>query len=179
MKNLALFIAVCIAVFFNLLPSFCAAQSKTFEISTDKENGSKVLKGLLTRSDIDKDTSYKWFLQNYKLGQADAPAVAAFQKNAAKFQMVIFFGTWCDDSQNLLPVFYRLADKAGYAQENITLIGVDRPKTTLDNLHTAFNITNVPTFIVMKDGKEIGRVVEYGKYGQIDKELGEIVSQIQ
>ena len=28
----------------------------------------------------------------------------------------------------------------------------------------------------MKDGKEIGRVVEYGKYGAIDKELGEIVA---
>jgi hypothetical protein len=28
----------------------------------------------------------------------------------------------------------------------------------------------------MKDGKEVGRVVEYGKYGAIDKELGEIVA---
>jgi hypothetical protein len=27
----------------------------------------------------------------------------------------------------------------------------------------------------MKEGKEVARVVEYGKYGQIDKELGEIV----
>ena len=31
----------------------------------------------------------------------------------------------------------------------------------------------------MKDGKEIGRVVEYGKYGQVDKELGEIVRTIE
>ena len=40
-----------------------------------------------------------------KLGAADAAAIAAFQKNAAKFQVVIFAGTWCEDSQNLLPVF--------------------------------------------------------------------------
>ena len=38
------------------------------------------------------------------------------------------------------------------------------------------NITNVPTIIVMKNGKEIGRVVEYGKTGKWDKELAEIVS---
>ncbi len=167
-------------VFLNAgLPSFCNAQPKTFETSIDGKTGIKVLKGLLTRSDIEKDTSFNWFKQNYALGQADAAAVAAFQKNAAKFQIVVFFGTWCEDSHNLLPVFYRLADKSGYAPENITLIGVDRLVTPLDNLNAAFKITNTPTFIVMKDGKEIGRVVEYGKYGQIDKELGEIVAGIE
>jgi hypothetical protein len=35
----------------------------------------------------------------------------------------------------------------------------------------------VPTFIVLKNGKEIGRVVEYGKFGMPDKEIGEIVSK--
>jgi hypothetical protein len=59
------------------------------------------------------------------------------------------------------------------------LIGVDRPKTTLYDLHKAFNVTKAPTFIVMKDGKEVGRVEEYGKLGQIDKELGEIVASIK
>ena len=34
----------------------------------------------------------------------------------------------------------------------------------------------VPTIIVMKNGREIGRVVEYGKYGSFDKELGEILA---
>ncbi len=156
----------------------CYAQTKTYEISTDKENGAKVLKGLLTRADIDTDTSFKWFQQNYQLGQANEQAVQAFQKNGTKFQIVVFFGTWCEDSQNLLPVFFRLADKSDYPATNVTLIGIERGKMALNNLRTAFNITNSPTFIVMKDGKEIGRVVEYGKYGHIDKELGEIVSSI-
>lgn len=150
-----------------------------YEISTDKENGSKVLKGFLNRADIENDTSFKWFKENMKLGQTDDAAVASFQKNASKFQMIVFAGTWCDDSQNLLPVFYRLVDKSGYPDSSITLIGVDRKKTTLYNLHNVFHVVNTPTFIVMKDGKEIGRVVEYGKYGQIDKELGEIVNTIQ
>jgi hypothetical protein len=33
----------------------------------------------------------------------------------------------------------------------------------------------VPTIIVMKSGKEIGRVVEYGKSGEWDKELLELI----
>jgi hypothetical protein len=43
-------------------------------------------------------------------------------------------------------------------------------------LSEALGVVNVPTIIVMKEGKEIGRVVEYGKTGVWDKELGEIIS---
>lgn len=152
---------------------------KSYEISRDEKNGQKVLKGFITRADIETDTAFKWFDANMKLGQADASAIAAFKKNASKFQMIVFGGTWCEDTQNLLPVFYRLVDKSGYPDSSITLIGVDRTKTAVHNLHTVFHIVDVPTFIVMHDGKEVGRVVEYGEEGQIDKELGEIVSKIE
>jgi len=171
--------AVCIVIIFlscSVKKPLANAPVHAYEVSYD---GAKVLKGLLHRSDIENDTLFKWFKTNMQYGTANADAVNAFKKNGSKFQVVIFFGTWCEDSQNLVPVFYRLADKAGYPDDNITLIGVDRAKTTLDNLHKSFNITNVPTFIVMKDGKEISRVVEYGKYGEIDKELGEIANAIQ
>ena len=154
------------------------AQSNFFETSTEKD-GTKILKGLLQRSDIEQDPSFRWFSQNMKLGQVNAAAVTAFQKNAVKFHVIVFAGTWCEDTHNVLPSFYRLVDKSGYPDSSITLIGVDRAKTTLFSLHTALNVTMTPTFIVLKDGKEIGRVSEYGKYGLIDKELGEIVNTIQ
>ena len=142
------------------------------------DNKAKIEVGLLNRNDIETDTSFKWFKQNYNLGTADPSAVSAFQKNKDSFQVIVFFGTWCEDSQNLVPAFFRLVDKSGYNQNSISLIGVDRSKTTLDDLNKAFNITRVPTFIVMKNGKEVGRVVEYGKSGVMDKELGEIVSSL-
>ena len=149
-------------------------ETRTYEVSKDTE--SKILKGYINRSLVESDPSFKWFKENMKYGTADAAAVQSFQKNGSKVHFVVFGGTWCHDTQNLLPVFYRLADKSNIADSAVTLIGVDRAKTALNGLHTAFKITNVPTFIVMKDGKEIGRVVEYGKYGSIDKELGEIVA---
>lgn len=153
-----------------------SAQVHAYEVSYD--NG-KVLKGLLKRADLENDTTFKWFSQNMQYGAANANAINAFRKNGSKFQMVVFFGTWCEDSQNLVPVFYRLVDKSGYPDSSISLIGVDRGKTTLDNLQRAFGITSVPTFIMMKDGREVGRVVEYGKYGEIDKELGKMADTIK
>lgn len=166
------------AVYFSLLFITVSAHTQThyYEIVPDKET--KVLKGFLERSDIESDTAFKWFKQNMQYGRADDAAVNAFKKNSGKFSVIIFAGTWCEDSQNMLPVFYRLADKAAMPADNIFLIGVDRDKATLQNLQKAFNVTLVPAFIVMKDGKEVGRVIEYGKYGQIDKDLGEIVSAL-
>lgn len=152
------------------------AQTESHPYETIMDGKTKILKGFLQRSDIESDTSFAWFKQNYNLGRADMPAVAAFQKNAAKFRVIIFFGTWCEDSENLLPVFFRLVDKSGFPETNITLLGLDRAKNTSGDLSAVFQITHTPTFIVMSDGKEVGRVVEYGKYGQIDKELGEIVA---
>ncbi len=136
----------------------------------------KVLKGIISRADIEFDTSFEWFKKNMQFGSADPSAVKTFREKADSFEVVIFVGTWCEDSQNLLPQFYRLVDKSGFPDASITLIGVDENKETLYNLHEVFNVKNVPTFIIMKNGKELGRMIEYGKYGTADKELAEIVN---
>jgi thiol-disulfide isomerase/thioredoxin len=156
----------------------CGTTKKASQFAVTQDGGEKILRGTITRALIEQDTAFGWFKENMKWGKADAAAVSAFSKNKDKFTMVVFGGTWCHDTQNLLPIFYRLVDKSGYPDKNITLIGVDRAKTAPNDLHLKYNIKNVPTFIVFKDGKEVGRVVEYGTKGAIDKELGEIVAAL-
>ena len=151
------------------------AQVRSYEISTDPNNGEKVLKGLLLRSDIENDTAFKWFKDNMKFGQADAAAVAAFKQHAQDIQLVVFGGTWCEDTQFILPKFFKLQEQAGFPDAGVSFFGVDRTKKTIGGITDAFKVSNVPTIIVMKDGKEVGRVVEYGKTGQWDKELAELL----
>jgi len=148
-----------------------------YQVSYD-EKGRKVLRGLITRSDIENDTAFAWFKKNYNLGKPDANAIAAFKQHTNDLKVLVFVGTWCPDTQNLLPEFYRLTDASGFADSSITLIGVDNDKTTLDNLNTTFHLVDVPTFIVMKNGKEVGRVVEYGESGEAMKELGKIAADL-
>jgi thiol-disulfide isomerase/thioredoxin len=92
-----------------------------------------------------------------------------------KYQFVIFGGTWCEDTQFILPKFFKLQEDAGIADSKISFFGVNREKQTLGNMAAAFKVTNVPTIIVMKDGAEVGRVVEYGKTGKWDKELADLL----
>ncbi|WP_078830667.1 thioredoxin family protein [Sediminibacterium ginsengisoli] len=164
-------------ILFLVLAS-CAASKRTtgmnYEVVSDSET--KVLRGIISRQVIENDTAFAWFKNNMQLGMVDEEAAAIFKEKASSgISLMIFGGTWCHDSQNLLPKFYRMIDKSGFPEKNITLVVVDRNKTAPDNLHVKYNITNVPTFIVLKNGKETGRVVEYGKTGNIEKELADIV----
>lgn len=159
-----------------LLAVGCSPTYKTFN-TVHEAKQEKVLQGVISRSIIEADTTFKWFPTNYKYAQPDANAVEIFKQNKDKFKLIVFGGTWCEDTQNLLPLFYKLLDKSEYPPKKLTLVGVDRQKQSGNELSSKYKITNVPAFIVLgTDGQEVGRVVEYGKGNGIDKELAEIVS---
>lgn len=162
-------------LFFLFLSAFSVSVFAQTEISRDAE-GHKILKGFLAKKDIASDTAFAWYAQNRK-GYAPAPEMLArFAAAKDSVNYIVFGGTWCGDTQALLPKFFAVTEAAGIPENRITLIGVDRSKKTLYNLSEAFGVVNVPTFIVMKNGKEIGRVVEYGKTGTPEKEVAEIVA---
>ena len=102
---------------------------------------------------------------------------AIFAKHKDSLQLVVFLGTWCEDSHVIIPKLFPFLDAAGFSNDRLTVIGVDRNKKTISHLSDAFNVINVPTVIVMKEGKELGRVVEYGHYGMVEKELAEIADK--
>ena len=168
-----------LAVLSLFLVMAVAARAQTqYEVIQDKDSGKKILKGIISRDLLEKDATYDWWAEN-KTGYKPYPAaLEALKKNADSIQLVIFMGTWCGDSHFIIPKFFALADAAGFSENNISLIGVDREKKTLGNLTVSLNVLNVPTIIVMKQGKEIGRVVEYGKSGQFDKDLAEILTRL-
>ena len=149
-----------------------------YEASQDPKHPEvKVVRGLVNKYLIQNDTAFKWYSPSQGYYKPDTATLNAFEKAKGKYQFVVFGGTWCEDTQFILPKFFKLQEASGIPDEAITLFGVNRAKTSLGNIAQAFNIKNVPTIIVMKDGKEIDRVVEYGKTGKWDKELAAILNQ--
>ncbi len=147
-----------------------------YEVSPDPDHPKhKMLKGIITKDLLKSDTAFAWYAASEKgYSASDTSITGPLQRNNL-VSYIVFGGTWCEDTQFILPKFFALQDKAKIADDRITFFAVDRQKKTISNLASALNITNVPTIIVMKNGKEIGRVVEYGKTGKWDKELAEIV----
>lgn len=84
-------------------------------------------------------------------------------------------GTWCGDSKRETPRFYKILEQTDFDENNFELITVNRSKKTPNNLQEGFNIIRVPTFIFYKEGKEVGRYVEYPRE-TIEKDILKIVS---
>ena len=164
----------CLAI---ILASITNVTAQTqFEVGLDSD-GSKLLKGIISRDILQKDTSFtKWYKENLKGYTADPKALSALKQQADSLEFLVFMGTWCEDSHFVIPKFFTLIDQSGFPKEKVTMIAVDRNKKTIAHLSEALNVQNVPTIIVMKKGKELGRVIEYGKSGLFDKDLGEILT---
>ena len=162
-------------IFLSIAFVFLSIVTLAQKEETVEGDGTKIVKGFFTKQELASDPAFSWYIQNQQNFKPDSIAVEALKLHGKSLYVLAFGGTWCGDTKSLLPKFYALTEAADFPEDHVTLIGVDRSKKTLYNLTEAFNVTNVPTFIVLKNGKEIGRVVEYGKYGVIDKEIGEII----
>jgi thiol-disulfide isomerase/thioredoxin len=152
---------------------------KNIVYETKVSNSTSYLFGSINETVLTTDTLCKtWFVENKKYGLANPETIAIFTNKKNNFELLVFGGTWCEDTHNLLPKLYRVAEESGYDKNKITVIAVDINKKAPSNLHTLYSITNVPTFIVLQNKKEIGRVVEYGKTGDAIKELAAIIEKL-
>lgn len=166
-----------IAILFVIAVVFSQASfAQNYYETLVEKPGEKTFKGIISREILQADTSFKWYTENEKGYTPNSLALQALKQYGDSVQLLVFMGTWCEDSHMIIPKFYKLLDAAGFSKDRVTLVGVDRKKKTLGNLTDALNIKNVPTIMVMKNGKEVGRVVEYGKYGVWDKETGEVIN---
>jgi len=136
------------------------AQVTAYDVSKDKENGDLVFNGPVTFGDLNKEVSFTW-LQNGMDGyRPDAQAISFLKGRLKEYTLVVFLGTWCDDSHYLIPKLEKVLQQAGYPLNSVTMYGVDREKTTKNGQHKKYNITLVPTIILFKDGREAGRITE-------------------
>ncbi|GAA4320587.1 thioredoxin family protein [Flaviaesturariibacter amylovorans] len=163
-------------LFFALFLFASLGAAAQAEASRDS-SGVKILKGFMTKKDLVTDTAFAWWGENLKGFTPNADAVTALRAQKDSIHILAFGGTWCGDTKHILPKVYGTLEAAGLSQERITLLGVDRRKQTVHNLAAAFNVTLVPTFIVLKNGQEVGRIVEYGSMGMPEMEIGQIVGK--
>jgi thiol-disulfide isomerase/thioredoxin len=141
---------------------------------TAQKNDRGYLIGVANKASFE-DASFKtWFDSRYSEYKTDPLVIEKLKKEINKFTIKGFMGTWCGDSRREVPRFYKILEETGFDQDYFELINVGRNKKTPDNLQEGFNIIRVPTFIFFKDGKEVGRFVEYPRE-TLEKDLLKIV----
>lgn len=152
------------------------AQAQHYETVKDR-TGKDLLKGFVTDSLLRADSAgFKWFAENERVFEPAEPIVTSFTAKKDSVTFMVFFGTWCPDSHYVVPRFYKILEKAGIHTNHVTLFALDRTKKDAAHFANNFNVQHVPTIIILREGKEIGRVVEYGVTGKFDEELAKILN---
>jgi thiol-disulfide isomerase/thioredoxin len=108
--------------------------------------------------------------------QPNASAVAALKANKTDAKVTLVYGTWCPDSKNYVPRLVKALRAAGNDKIQVKLIGVDNQfREPVDTVQPR-RITNVPTVIVEREGREVGRVIETPAAATIEEDLAAILS---
>jgi thiol-disulfide isomerase/thioredoxin len=134
-----------------------------------------ILLGIQQRATLETSPYDTWFRDNYKQHTLDTVTIQTIKSDLASSDITVFMGTWCEDSQREAPAFYKILDLAGIDSNTIKLITVSEDKDTPEGLEDGLDITNVPTIIFSKDGKELGRIVEY-PLESLEKDMAKILS---
>lgn len=92
--------------------------------------------------------------------QPDPGAVEVLKQVVQPTEIVLFYGTWCSDSHREIPRFLKIMEMADNRNLTVTEYEVNRQKKDALGRFEMFGVEFVPTFIMMRNGKELGRIVE-------------------
>ena len=122
--------------------------------------------GELSLDSLRGNRETSWFALGYDLFSFDDGEsyrrILSAQPEFELMEILAFVGTWCPDCQEHLPGFARIADTVRFPRERLKVFGMDRGKSFPggSGIIARYGILRLPTFIFLKEGKEIGRITE-------------------
>jgi thiol-disulfide isomerase/thioredoxin len=149
-----------VAGLFSMIQLHAHAQYHSdFKLVKGNNDSEVVYKGSLTFDDVKSvaDFNLQKASEDYKTNEG---AIKTLKEHLKDYDLVVFLGTWCEDSHRTIPQLYKVLQETAYPFEKLTLYGVDRQKKTVNDIQDKFNVKLVPSIIVLQQGKEIGRITE-------------------
>jgi thiol-disulfide isomerase/thioredoxin len=154
---------------FIMMPVMIFSQEMNKKI-TDPKSGKEILFGNCNRAGLERGDFGKLFDEYYKIYEPDMAVISQLKLKQEGVELLIVLGTWCSDSQEQVPKFFKVLDMIRFDKKNVQMICVDGNKEAGAVDLVNYNIQKVPTFIVYKKGREIGRIIET-PYTTIEKDL--------
>lgn len=142
--------------------------------TVDAKKNEPMLVGEISESAFLDSAFFSWFNEETEYYAVDTIALSKIKNLIDDIKIEIIMGTWCSDSRREVPHFLKLIKYLKLNEDRFKIIAVDRTKKDLNNYVDKYNIELVPTFIILKDSKEIGRIVETPTQS-LELDLAEII----
>jgi hypothetical protein len=89
------------------------------------------------------------------------------------YSFIVFATAFCSHCEEEVPKIFRVFKETGVKPENILLVGLDKSYNEPSGTYKKYNVRMIPSVIVFREKKEIGRV--YGTFKDIIDNLIEIL----
>ena len=149
-----------------LLAASACRSGETSPPTSSQDQAPPVLVGPLERAQVEREVP-GWISE----AEIDREAAAKLASVPPGAEVTVIFGTWCGDSRREVPRLWRALDAAGPDLPfTLKYVGLDRQKTAPGFDKEGLDLRYVPTVIVVRGGREVGRIVESAPNG-IEREL--------
>ncbi len=129
----------------------------------DINTGEKMLMGYCDKKGLEKGVYGAYFDSQYDIYNPSDSYISKISDKIDECEITIVLGTWCIDSKKEVPHFYKVLNEAGYNDKRVKVIAVNKRKEAILVDINDLNIERVPTMIIYKDDKEVGRIIESPK----------------
>ncbi|MEI6577117.1 MAG: thioredoxin family protein [Bacteroidota bacterium] len=157
-----------------LLPIFIFAQ-KTNRHVIDPKKQKDMLLGKCNRHGLETEPFNEWFQKEYSDYKPDAQILDQLKNQMKGVKIILIMGTWCSDSRREVPRFYKILDYLKVKSKKMKVICVDRDKKAGDLSLEKLKFTLIPTFVIYKNDKELGRIIE-SPLESLEKDLLKIIT---
>ena len=152
-------------------------KSEINTIVPDTIDDGSMLLGLVNRDGFRNELFINWYKENFNEHILDSTTIEALAPKLKDVTIKVFMGSWCSDSQREIPALYKILDAAKFDFTKLTMVAVTHDKDTPNQLEKGLDIEYVPTIIIYKEDKEIGRFVEYAQEN-LEKDLLAIIDEV-
>ena len=146
---------------FLIFSSFIYSQELN-RVVFDEKAEQDILIGQCNRDGFSLDQFRTWFDYEYDRYDVDLEMLGTIsEEKLAQIEITIVMGTWCSDSRREVPRFYRILDELAFDEDLVSLFCVNREKLLENGDISSLNIELVPTIIIFKQEKEVGKPTSF------------------
>jgi hypothetical protein len=153
LASLSLFIGI------SLFSQEIKINQKVFDTASKHD----IMIGICTLAGISDTTFISVYKEEYKVYNPDKDVIDQINTLLDGIKVTIVMGTWCSDSREQVPRFFKVLSLTETYVPDPAIICVDRNKIAGNFSLEGMDVLKVPTFIIYHNGRELGRIIETPK----------------